>query len=109
MNKATRPVEIPSKTTKISVGCGNIYVTVGCVDNKPFEVFASLGHSGGCAYAQLEALTRCITAGLRYGVPVEEYIDQLNEIKCPSPGHSSEGAIDSCADAIARVLKKYKT
>jgi len=105
--KAKRPAEVPGRTIKVGVGCGSIYITVGYVNGKIFEIFATLGHSGGCGYAQLEALTRSITAGLRYGVPVDEYIDQLQKIKCPSPGHSDEGAVESCSDAIAKVMQKY--
>lgn len=33
-----------------------------------FEIIAKLGKSGGCAAAQLEALTRAISIGLRSGV-----------------------------------------
>ncbi len=104
--KKPRPSSIPCTVTKITTGCGNMYISVGRVDGKIFEVFATLGKSGGCAKSQLEGITRCITVGLRYDVPVEEYIRQLADISCPMPVISKGKNIKSCADAISKVLQK---
>ena len=105
MEKKTRPKQVPSKTTRVECGCGHIYITVGKVDEEIFEVFATLGRAGGCGYAQNEALTRSITLGIRCGVPVSEYVRQLEGIKCPNIGLEEGVSILSCADAIAKVLE----
>ena len=85
LKKQERPRETDGTITKIKTGCGSIYITVGKnKDNKPIEVFATLGKSGGCAMAQLEALGRSISLGLKYGIPLEEYIDQFDNIRCSS-------------------------
>ncbi len=110
--KKKRPKETQGHTRRIEVGCGHLYVTVAGDEDGIMEIFATLGKSGGCAMSQLEALTRSISSGLRHGVPVEEYIDQLQFIRCPSPAIEPNEAIDdsteitSCADAIAKVLQK---
>ena len=105
MEKMTRPPCLQSMTTKIKVGCGSLYVTISVHEGEIFEVFAVLGKAGGCMDANMEAITRCITTGLRYGIPVEEYIDQLSEIKCPNPVlFPKKSKVLSCADAIASVL-----
>lgn len=106
MEKKVRPKAVPSKTIRMECGCGHIYVTIGRVDGELFEVFATLGRAGGCGYAQNEAMTRSITLGLRYGIPVDEYIKQLKGIRCPTMGLDEGEAITSCAHAIARAIEK---
>lgn len=102
---AKRPKRLPGEIVKTTTGCGNLYITVCRVDGKLIELFASLGKAGGCAKAQLEAITRLISVGTRYGMPEEEIIDQLRGIKCPSPGIDDGVQVLSCADAISKILK----
>ncbi len=103
-----RPDTLFGTTTKIQTGCGSLYVTINKNGSKPIEVMAHLGHTGGCSACQNEALTRSITLGLRYGVPVDELTDQLRGIQCPNPNlWPKESRTLSCPDAIARVLKEF--
>ena len=75
----------------------------------PIEVFASLGKSGSCSKCQMEAITRCISTGLQYGVPLDNFVKQLQGISCPQPSFNGgkDGRTLSCPDAIARVLEEY--
>lgn len=108
MEKIERPVVLGGITVKVVTGCGNMYVQLNWYHNQLVEVFATLGHAGGCAAAEMEGLTRAITMGLKYGVPLEEYIRQLRNIRCHSPiAFPRESAAMSCPDAIAATLKKY--
>lgn len=109
MPKAKRPIRTVGPTVKVATGCGNSYVTCNTLegDLKPFEVFCHLGKAGGCATCQSEALTRSITIGLRYGVPVEEYARQLAGLGCPSSAFDSElGLVKSCPEGIAKAIAK---
>lgn len=69
-------------------------------------MFAALGKAGSCVTAYSEALTRAISLGLKYGVPIEEYVEELKGINCPGHVWSNGEQIMSCADAIAKVLKE---
>lgn len=109
MPKAKRPKQLTATTIKVPTGCGSMYVTIAEHEGKPFEVFGVLGKSGGCPRAYAEALTRAITVGLRYGVPVSEFVKQLENIACPNPALDDGVKISSCPDAIAKVLKTWKT
>jgi ribonucleoside-diphosphate reductase alpha chain len=102
-----RPAETKGTVTKVNTGCGSIYVTVAYDDQGIFEVFATLGKSGGCASAQLEATCRLITLALRCGVDVASVVKQLKGIRCPSIAWEEGKSILSCADAIASVLEKH--
>jgi len=85
-----------------------MYVQLNWYQGHLFEVFATLGHGGGCATCEMEALTRAITLGLKSGVPVDDYIHQLRGIRCPTPmPFPKESAVMSCPDAIARTLSEY--
>jgi len=39
-------------------------------------------------------------------VPIEEYIKEFDNIRCPSPALDEGMQVVSCADAIAKVLSK---
>jgi len=101
-----RPRVLTGKTIKKKTGCGNLYVTVNRNGTGVYEVFASLGKNGGCTRCMNEALTRAITLGLKYGVPVEEFVNELSGLRCPNPCMwPEEERTLSCPDAVARVLK----
>ncbi len=102
-----RPVETRGTVARVNTGCGSLYITVAYDDMGIFEVFATLGKSGGCASAQLEATCRLITLALRCGVDVASVVKQLKGIRCPSIAWDEGKSILSCADAIASVLEKH--
>jgi len=102
-----RPTETKGTITRVNTGCGSIYITVAYDDRGIFEVFATLGKSGACAIAQLEAICRLITVALRSGVDVAQVVKQLRGIRCPSISWEGGKSILSCADAIASVLEKH--
>jgi ribonucleoside-diphosphate reductase alpha chain len=48
-----------------------------------------------------------ISLALRCGIPAEEVIRQLENIRCPKPLMQQNGTVTSCADAIAKTLKMF--
>jgi ribonucleoside-diphosphate reductase alpha chain len=102
-----RPKVTKGITERVSTGCGYIYVTVNFDDQGISEVFSTLGKAGGCAAAQLEAISRLISLALRSGVGLDSVVRHLRNIRCPSIAWEQGHAVMSCADAIASVLQKY--
>ncbi|MCJ7425979.1 MAG: vitamin B12-dependent ribonucleotide reductase [Dehalococcoidales bacterium] len=102
-----RPAETRGTVARVNTGCGSLYITVAYDDKGIFEVFATLGKSGGCASAQLEAICRLITLALRSGVDAASVVKQMKGIRCPSIAWEDGKSILSCADAIAGVLEKH--
>ena len=94
-------------TERVRTGCGSLYVTVNSDEYGICEVFSTLGKSGGCASAQLEATCRLISLALRAGMDAESIIRQLRGIRCPSIAWEEGKSVLSCADAIAGVLEKH--
>jgi ribonucleoside-diphosphate reductase alpha chain len=102
-----RPEVIIGTTTKVATGCGNLYVTINLDEQgKAFELFTQMGKAGGCAASQLEAIGRLVSLGFRSSIEVKSIIEQLRNIRCPSPSWEKGQRIFSCADAIARVIEK---
>jgi ribonucleoside-diphosphate reductase alpha chain len=102
-----RPKVTRGITERVSTGCGYIYITVNFDERGICEVFSTLGKSGGCAAAQLEAISRLISLALRSGMDLDSVVRQLRGIRCPSISWEQGHAVMSCADAIAGVLEKY--
>ncbi len=102
-----RPEVILGTTTKVTTGCGNLFITVNQdEEGSLFEVFTQMGKAGGCAASQLEAVGRLVSLALRGGIDIKVIVEQLKGIRCPSPSWDKGKKIFSCADAIARVLEK---
>ncbi len=102
-----RPAETQATITRVNTGCGSLYISVAYDDHGICEVFSTLGKSGACAVAQLEAICRLISLALRSGVDVASVVKQLRGIRCPNVAWAEGKSILSCADAIASVLEKH--
>ena len=101
-----RPSILEGFTQKIKTGMGYLYITVSEFNNRPFELFATIGKSGKSTMAKTEAIGRLISLALRSGVEVEEIIDQIKGIRGEHAVFQEGGLIYSIPDAIAKVLEK---
>lgn len=98
---------ICGSTQKMKTGCGSLYATINEDEKGPFELFTSIGKAGGCAASQAEATGRLVSLALRSGISPELIVDQLSGVRCPAPAWSGGVSILSCADAVAKALKRY--
>jgi len=85
---------------------GYLYVTVSEYNNRPFELFATIGKSGKSTQAKTEAIGRLISLSLRSGIEVEEIINQIEGIRGEHAVFQDGGLVHSIPDAIAKVLSK---
>ncbi|PIR67103.1 MAG: ribonucleoside-diphosphate reductase, adenosylcobalamin-dependent [Parcubacteria group bacterium CG10_big_fil_rev_8_21_14_0_10_36_14] len=103
-----RPEVCSGSTYKIKTGYGTLFVTVNDDENgKPFEVFATIGKTGGFFAAKSEAICRLISLALRSGIDVEEVFEQLRGIRGPMPSWSKYGQVLSIPDAIGVILREH--
>ena len=103
-----RPDIMAGKTYRMNTGYGKLYITINNDEaGVPFEVFATIGKSGGFFQEQSEAICRLISLSLRSGVKVEEVIKDLKGIRGPMPVFTEKGTVLSLPDAIGRVLEDH--
>jgi ribonucleoside-diphosphate reductase alpha chain len=102
-----RPDTLTSVTDKIKTGFGNLYVTISFFNQKPFEVFTSIGKSGYTTMADAEAIGRLVSLALRSGVEPKEVVNQLKGIGGSEPIFTDGGLVHSIPDAIAKVLERH--
>ncbi len=103
-----RPEMMRGSTYRVTTAYGKMYVTVNEDERgQPYEIFATLGKTGGFFAAKTEAISRLASLALRSGISAEEVVDQLKGIRGPSPVWSDGGMILSVPDAMAQVLEKH--
>ncbi len=102
-----RPRTTYGVTERVRTGHGNMYVTINFEgDSQPFELFGTLGKSGGCDSAQLEAISRLVSLALRSGVDPRHIIQQLRGITC-CPAWDAGTLVRSSPDAVALALERH--
>lgn len=91
--------------------CGTLYITTNLdKQGNLVEVFTHTS-KGGICQANLNAVTRMISLGLRSGVKIDEIEDQLKGIHCPAcqmtkaKGNQVDGL--SCPDIMSRTIKEF--
>jgi len=103
-----RPEIMSGNTYRIKTGYGNVYITVNNDEKgKPFEVFATIGKSGGFFQEQSEAICKLISRSLRAGVAAQEVINDLKGIRGPMPIFTDKGTVLSLPDAIGKTLEQH--
>ncbi len=103
-----RPIALIGKTYRIKTGYGNLYITINNDENGlPFEIFATIGKSGGFFQEQTEGVCRLVSLALRCGIKIEEIVSHLKGIRGPMPVISEKGTILSLPDAIGRTLEEH--
>lgn len=103
-----RPEIMDGKTYKVATAYGTLFITINNdEEHKPFEVFATIGKSGGFFAEETEGICRLASLALRSGIPAATVIAQLKGIRGPMPSFGKHGMILSIPDAIAQVLDEH--
>lgn len=92
---------------RIQTGKGKLYVSIGEDEHGIVEVMATVGKSGGTMESFTEALARQISQSFQWGVPADQVIEQLENIKSPDVAWDGEDTVHSIPDGIALALKRY--
>lgn len=107
MTPQERPDAVTGCTRRITTGCGKLFVTMNSKDGKLFELFLSLGKSGGCAACGCEAIGRLVSLSLRGGIEIDSIIKHLIGLSCSAPAGFGPAKVLSCADAVAKSLQWF--
>jgi ribonucleoside-diphosphate reductase alpha chain len=107
--KRPRPDILHGVTQRIDTGYGKLYVNINedPEGERPFELFANIGNSGGFTASFTEALAKTISTALRAGVDPREIADELRGIRSPKVAWDKGEQINSIPDAIGTALRRY--
>ncbi|MES3516056.1 MAG: adenosylcobalamin-dependent ribonucleoside-diphosphate reductase, partial [Natronomonas sp.] len=107
--KQPRPDVLHGVTQRIDTGYGKLYVNINEDPNsdRPFELFANIGNSGGFTASFTEALAKTISTALRSGVEPEEIASELQGIRSPKVAWDKGEQINSIPDAIGTAMRRY--
>ncbi|WP_227374448.1 adenosylcobalamin-dependent ribonucleoside-diphosphate reductase [Haladaptatus halobius] len=103
-----RPDVLHGVTQRIDTGYGKMYVNINEDENgEPFELFATIGNSGGFTNSFTEALAKVISYALRSGVDPKEIAADLQGIRSPKVAWDKGEQINSIPDAIGVAMRRY--
>ncbi|WP_075937961.1 adenosylcobalamin-dependent ribonucleoside-diphosphate reductase [Halosegnis longus] len=107
--KQSRPDLLHGVTQRIDTGYGKLYVTINedTERERPFELFATIGNSGGFTASFTEALAKTISTALRSGVAPDEIASELRGIRSPKVAWDKGEQVNSIPDAIGTALQRY--
>ncbi|PSP92972.1 hypothetical protein BRC91_11275 [Halobacteriales archaeon QS_4_62_28] len=107
--KQARPDVLHGVTQRIDTGYGKLYVNINedPERDRPFELFANIGNSGGFTASFTEALAKTISTALRSGVDPQEIADELQGIRSPKVAWDKGEQIQSIPDAIGTAMRRY--
>ncbi|WP_226010461.1 adenosylcobalamin-dependent ribonucleoside-diphosphate reductase [Halomicrobium salinisoli] len=107
--KQARPDVLHGVTQRIDTGYGKLYVNINedPETERPFELFANIGNSGGFTASFTEALAKTISTALRSGVDPQEIADELQGIRSPKVAWDKGEQIQSIPDAIGTAMRRY--
>jgi ribonucleoside-diphosphate reductase alpha chain len=106
--KRSRPDLLRGATRRIETPLGTAYVTITEDDKaQPFEVFISLGKAGAPLMADVEAIGRLISLGLRSGIPMTEIHRQLRGISSDKVIGLGPNKVMSVPDAIGIAIERW--
>jgi ribonucleoside-diphosphate reductase alpha chain len=106
-----RPIKRNGSTVEIKTPHGKFFVTVNFHEDKPIEMFFSVGKQGGLVNVVIDALARICSKGLQAGMTMEWIVDTLEGLKGDQPfwfkiSDDEEKArqAQSIVDALSQVL-----
>lgn len=103
-----RPDVLYGVTQRIDTGYGKMYVNINVDDDdRPFELFAQIGNSGGFTNSFTESLAKVISSGLRAGVDPYEIADGLVGTRSPKVAWDKGEQINSIPDAMGTALRRF--
>jgi ribonucleoside-diphosphate reductase alpha chain len=106
--KRSRPELLRGSTRRVETPLGTMYVTITEDDRgQPFEVFMTLGKAGGALGADVEAVGRLISLGLRSGIPIAEIHRQLRGISSDRVQGLGPNKVLSVPDAIGIAIERW--
>lgn len=93
---------IESYTTRLIVGCGDVYVTLGPT-SKPKKIWLRMGKQGECRNTLLRAISGLIRLCIKHGATWDEIAKDVQGNEC---SQGTNKLYPPCLMRIAEILPK---
>lgn len=103
-----RPDSLAGSTQRLNTGFGRVYVNIN--EDKhgdPYEVFVTMGNSGGPTNSWTEALGKTISHSFQSGQDPSEIADDLIGIRAGRIDHDNGDDIYSVPDAVGVAIRRH--
>lgn len=108
-SKTRLPQRRNSVTHSVEIGDTTVYATIGHYPNgAPGEIFLKASKQGSTLSGILDAFAICLSIGLQYGVPLDDYVAKLKGMRFEPAGITNDSQIrmaHSAMDWLARRLE----
>jgi ribonucleoside-diphosphate reductase alpha chain len=106
--KFARPEIIKGETLKTLTPFGTLFLTINRKeDGTPYEIFSTIGKSGGDVQAMAEGYGRLMSQQLKSGATLDDVAHQLEGIGGKTTVMNHGHPTSSLPDAIAQTIKKH--
>ena len=105
--QSKRPEVLSGPTISVKTPDGEMFVTINELDDKPYEVFITIGKTGKLLMAWAEMAGRLISLALRAGIPFTSILQQISNITTDRESRRNGAVIRSGPEGVAYAFVKY--
>jgi len=101
------PKRRPSQTTSFAVGGAEGYLTAGSYpDDGLGELFLKFGKQGSTLAGVMDAFSIAVSIGLQYGVPLETFVEKLNNLRFEPAGLTDDPDVRMAQSIMDYVFRR---
>jgi hypothetical protein len=96
------------KLVKEGTVCGILSAMIYKEDNNILDIATKTNYRNNCNMAFLEAISKSIKIGIKNGVKISEYVNELQHMPCNDSNKFQGDSLESCPNALSIILSQFE-